>query len=131
VLGFTRRETAVLLFLSVGFIVGLGVRIYQQRWVSLPELLEEKRASQSVSEAYFDGAGEAGTEKETMNESISLNKATCEELNRLPGIGPIMAERIVEYREECGEFRSIEELVKVKGIGEKNLEKLKPYLELN
>ena len=130
-LGFTRRETAVLLFLSVGFVVGLGLRIYQQRWVPLPELVEEKRVSQSVSEDYLDGVGEAGAEKETMNEAISLNKATCEELNRLPGIGPIMAERIVEYREKCGEFRSIEELVEVRGIGEKTLEKLKPYLELN
>lgn len=59
---------------------------------------------------------------------IDLNKGTLEEFLRIPGIGEIKAQRIMEYRTEHGRFRSLEELLEIDGIGEKQLEQLKDYV---
>ena len=59
---------------------------------------------------------------------ININTATIEELITLPGVGPTLAGRIVEYREKAGQFASVEELLNVKGIGEKNFEKIAEWL---
>ena len=59
---------------------------------------------------------------------IPVNQAQAEDLDRLPGIGPGLAQRIVDYREENGPFPSLEALVQVRGIKEKTLEKIKLYL---
>ncbi len=60
--------------------------------------------------------------------SINLNLATLEQLETLPGIGPKVAERIIEHRTKNGAFKRIEELMNVKGIGEKSFLKLKPLI---
>jgi comEA protein len=59
---------------------------------------------------------------------VDLNRATSADLQRLPGIGPRLAERILEYRQKSGGFKKIEELMNVRGIGEKNFLKLKPLI---
>ena len=56
---------------------------------------------------------------------VNLNTATASELEALPGIGPKTAERILDYRQKSGNFKKIEELMNVKGIGEKSFLKLK------
>jgi competence protein ComEA len=56
---------------------------------------------------------------------LNLNTATVTELAKLPGIGPAVAARIVEHRQKTGGFKKIEELMNVKGIGEKTFLKLK------
>lgn len=60
----------------------------------------------------------------------NINTAGDAELQRLPRIGPAMAGRILEYRRQHGSFRSVEQLVEVRGIGEKTLEKLRPWVRL-
>lgn len=63
-------------------------------------------------------------------EKLDLNKATIEDLKRLPGIGEVTAQSIIEHRNKIGGFKSIEQLKEVKGIGDKKLEILKNYLTL-
>ena len=58
---------------------------------------------------------------------VNINTAAKKELDALPGIGEVLAQRIIDYRNAHGAFGSVDELVKVKGIGEKTLAKLKPY----
>ena len=60
--------------------------------------------------------------------AINLNTASAADLENLPGIGAKMAERILEYRQKNGPFKKIEDLMNVKGIGEKNFLKLKARL---
>jgi len=61
---------------------------------------------------------------------VNINTAGLEKLVKLPGIGPVKAQAIIEYRENIGKFESINEITKVKGIGEATLAKLLPYLEI-
>jgi competence protein ComEA len=59
---------------------------------------------------------------------VNLNSATAAELEKLPGVGPATATRIVEYRQKNGAFKKIEDLMNVRGIGEKTFLNLKPLI---
>ncbi len=59
----------------------------------------------------------------------SLNDATREELERLPGVGPALAARIVEHRERYGRFRRAEHLLLVRGVSERRFRQLRPFLK--
>ena len=62
--------------------------------------------------------------------TININTVGKDELVLLPNVGPVTAERIIRYREDYGLFDSIDDLTRVKGIGPKTLEKLKPFVTL-
>lgn len=59
---------------------------------------------------------------------VNINTATNTELETLPGVGPALATRIIEYRQKNGPFKKIEDLMSVRGIGEKSFLKLKPLV---
>lgn len=61
-------------------------------------------------------------------QKLDLNRATAMEFERLPGVGPVLAQRMVAYRNSIGRFQAVEELDGVKGIGKKKLDQLKPFL---
>ncbi len=63
-------------------------------------------------------------------ESIAINTADATELDRLPGVGPKTAEMIVDYRNEHGPFQDLSHVMRVKGIGPKKWEQIRPYLRL-
>lgn len=62
---------------------------------------------------------------------ININTAGLQDLERIPGIGQVMATRIVQYRDSHGKFVSLEDIKKVKGIGNKKFEMMKNYITLN
>jgi comEA protein len=68
--------------------------------------------------------------KAPLQGTVNINTADATQLALLPGIGPKAADSIIEYRKSAGDFTSIDDLVKVKGIGPKTMEKLRPYLSL-
>jgi len=145
-LGFTRNEVKVILFLTGTFLLGLSVRWY----TSTPhvpaaaaqfdyaetdrEFLErsKKLAELSVAEVRTKPASQNpnATKPPIPPSSININVATKEQLMQLPGIGEAYAERIILYREDHGPFSSTEDLIKVKGIGPRTLDRLRPYVTL-
>jgi competence protein ComEA len=62
---------------------------------------------------------------------LDLNRATSQDLDALPGVGPKLAERIMEYRESVGVFHTLEELRAVKGIGKKTFERIRPLVTVS
>ena len=61
-------------------------------------------------------------------QKVDLNRAGQEELESLPGVGPHLASQIMEYREKLGPFQRVEDLMNVRGIGEKKFEQLKDLI---
>ena len=73
-------------------------------------------------------AGAAAADAASSVGVVNVNTATAGQLEMLPRIGPALAQRILDFREANGPFRSVDELVAVKGIGDRSLELLAPYL---
>ena len=99
--------------------INLAQKISDEMVIYVPHLDEE------INNTSTDAWSPSQDEKK-----VSLNQATVGELETLPGIGPSKAAAIINYREEFGKFKSIDELTNVSGIGEKTLEKLRDSLEL-
>jgi competence protein ComEA len=100
--------------------VNLAAKVRDEMMIYVPAKGEAAPAPEAV-----EAAPEAGTESGLQ---VAVNTATAEELMQVPGIGPAKAKAIIAYREEHGPFQRVEDLLRINGIGEKTLEKLKPYL---
>jgi competence protein ComEA len=70
----------------------------------------------------------AATATATATAPVNLNTATAEQLAAIPGVGPRMAERIIDYRQKNGGFKKVEDLMNVSGVGEKSFLKMKPLI---
>lgn len=143
-LQITKKErVTVTVLLSIIVVLLLTNLVIKQRIVPKPE-------NHAEIQAEFERRSE-GIEREKLNQEqiyagietnetteaivlskklIELNTATIEELQSLPGIGETYALRIIQYRETNGKFTSVEELVHVKGIGKRTLDKIKPFIRL-
>lgn len=62
---------------------------------------------------------------------VNLNRASADELQVLPGIGPVLAQRMVDWRKAHGRYRTVDDLQEVKGIGKKRLEQLRPLVTVH
>ena len=75
--------------------------------------------------------GNLGLDKEAAPKPININRANSEELQQVPGIGPATAEKILQMRKSYGAFKSIDDLLSIRGIGKKRLEKMRKYLTIS
>ncbi|HSF99577.1 MAG TPA: helix-hairpin-helix domain-containing protein [Vicinamibacterales bacterium] len=82
----------------------------------------------AMPEARAEAAGLPQAERQQA--LVNINTATAEQLTTLPGVGPATAARIIEYREKNGGFKKIEDLMNVRGIGEKTFLRLKPLVTI-
>src|SRR3984893_13207412 len=80
--------------------------------------------------ALVSGVGLAQGKKTPPARPIDLNAATIKELEELPGVGPVTAQRIIEARQKSGRFRRVEDLLAIRGISTKRLEALRPYVKV-
>jgi competence ComEA-like helix-hairpin-helix protein len=77
------------------------------------------------------GIAFAQGKKKPPTKPIDLNAATIKELEELPGVGPVTAQRIIEARQKSGRFRRVEDLLAIRGISAKRLETLRPYITVS
>ena len=101
--------------------INLALALYDQQQVYVPRIGEATLAAPLPAPATSDGVTSPSSK-------VNLNTATVEQLDALPGIGPVIAQRIVDYREINGPFAAPEEIMDVKGIGQATYEKLKDLI---
>lgn len=91
---------------------------------NVKQLSDSTEASQDSTEIIKTEANGVSDDK------IDINTAALEELDTLPGIGPVLAQRIIDYRNSYGDFSSVEEILYVDGIGEKTFEKIVNHIKV-
>ncbi len=122
-LGFTRQERAVILFLLFALIIGSGITILKGRNPGVaPELVPPSNKGSDLEEI-----SEKSREVplHPIQGKVNINTAGLEELESLPGVGPSLARKIIDYRSQKGRFEKIEEIKRVSGIGEKSFQGIK------
>ncbi|PYU12592.1 MAG: topoisomerase [Acidobacteria bacterium] len=76
---------------------------------------------------FLSAAASAGKKKPPVK-PVNINTATSEELQQVPGIGPATAQKILQMRKSYGPFKSVDDLLAIRGLGEKRLDKMRKYL---
>ena len=106
------------------------MRSHSHGWATLGIALVVLLALGSAVPGHATSASKAKPQA-SPDKPVDINKATVESLMSVPGIGKVTADRIVQWRETNGPFRRIEDLIKVKGIGDKAFDKLRPYIKVS
>lgn len=152
---FTKQEKIFIGFLLFGILVGSGIELYRshfktivktsqadkiedfekqihERAALIDSLMNERTIAdnrEKIADVKKIISNEDSRQKSNKNiPQVEINRATFDELVRIPQIGRVIANRIIEYRNTRGKFKDIEELIKIKGIGEKKLKSLKSYI---
>ena len=132
--GLTKNANTTVINLSKKIIDEMVIIIYSNSEVKNFEKTKEKE--QQVQEQCIQKDSNALKNDACINENtstsskISINKASLEQLQTLPGIGEAKAKDIISYREQNGPFTKLEDITKVSGIGENVFVKIKDYITL-
>jgi len=155
VFSFTHHESRVIVFLVVAFVIGGIVKVIKttstghdlsfdytssdsefnarsSRFAGLAssestfaaQQDEDRRPQEKLS------VNDSKTRGRVVRKTIDLNKATKEDFMKLPGIGKATAEAILHYRADHGSFKTVDELLNVKGIGKKKLERIMQFISV-
>ena len=116
--GLEKREKFILLVLLIALLIGLALGLYQKRSV---------RVDVGPDNFNYSAAEDPSTEKLKIN----INESDPVRLMKLKGVGKVLAGRIIEYRSASGNFVSVEDLKKVKGLGQKLYEKIKDKVSID
>jgi competence protein ComEA len=133
VLGYTRRQL-VLLAVALGVAAGgLAVDRWRRAHPDLAAYLEalDRAAPPAREPAPRREAGTGVGRPRPADAPLDVNLATVADLERLPGVGPALAARIVDARARDGPFASVDDLRRVRGVGAATLERLRPRLAVN
>ena len=103
--------------------INLAMKIEDAKHYIVPKIGEEIKINEAINNENQNNS--------KYNDKVDINHATVEELEKLTGIGQSTANKIINYREEYGDFKSIEELKNVNGIGDKKYEQIKDEITLN
>jgi competence protein ComEA len=141
---FSRAETFALAILLVMVLIGGGILLYENSTETLPPELFFQSAGAATKQphvsaptlapkpdstrAYSKNSSSVLTRKPTKPTSLllNINTAPAESLMMLPRVGRVIGQRIIELRQRLGRFDSVEQLVQVRGIGNKTLELIRP-----
>jgi competence ComEA-like helix-hairpin-helix protein len=137
---YTRRQLTLLLIIVLVAGAGIGIDRWRRAHPEVAERLEALDRAPAPAPAPPPRPAPARPERTTRAvihavpspaaAPLDVNRATRDELERLPGIGPGLAGRIVDARERRGPFGSVDELRRVRGIGHTTLERLRPLLAI-
>jgi competence ComEA-like helix-hairpin-helix protein len=121
----TPGEEKVVALLIGGLLLGSVILIYKRSHPAFaPDLVgvrQGRGAAGSIRPAETSNEVEEG-------ECVDINEASEEQLEKLPGIGPVIASRIIVYRDEVGPFSSPDDLLRIRGIGPETLGRIRPHV---
>jgi len=127
-LSITRQEGLAILTLGVLFLLGLTVRHIQEQQV--PPVAVDSLVAQPQSDSTAQPPPSLRPERPSAQAPINVNTASRDVLQKLPGIGPALSERIATYRSTQRPFQRVAELERVSGIGPKTLATLRPMVRV-
>ena len=123
------QQTYSLIGLACLFCAGILLyQVFFQGPVIYRKSGKNKPETSVVSDVILSSEPEPSASSDTAAALINLNTATAEELDTLPGIGPVRAQAIITYRQEQGEFFTIEQVMEVDGIGEGIFEQIREFI---